>query len=113
MPAHRNFLFFVSSSGVHDPIAARVPFFYGWVMLPIGIAGLIATSPGQTYGICVFNDAFRHDFLTGRLGRFGFRFGSLRRRSPCRRRMRHTPCRPSRLRTLSDCVRTSNARSWS
>ncbi|MFV1968741.1 MAG: MFS transporter [Pirellulaceae bacterium] len=48
-------------SNTIDPIAARVPFFYGWVMLPIAVAGLIATSPGQTYSISVFSDAFRRD----------------------------------------------------
>jgi MFS family permease len=46
---------------VPDPIATRIPFFYGWVMLPIAVIGLIATSPGQTYGISVFNDVFRQD----------------------------------------------------
>ena len=44
-----------------DPIVARVPFFYGWAMLPVAIAGQIATSPGQTYGIAAFNDSFRVD----------------------------------------------------
>ena len=44
-----------------DPVVARVPFFYGWVMLPIAIAGQVMTSPGQTYGISVFNDSFRQD----------------------------------------------------
>jgi len=42
-----------------DKVAARFPFFYGWVMLPIAIAGLVATSPGQTYCISVFNAAFK------------------------------------------------------
>jgi MFS family permease len=46
---------------VSDPIVARIPFFYGWVMLPIAVIGLIATSPGQTYGISVFNEVFRED----------------------------------------------------
>ncbi len=44
-----------------DPLTARVPFFYGWVMLPIAIAGHVMTSPGQTYGISVFNESFRQD----------------------------------------------------
>ena len=42
-----------------DPIASRVPFFYGWVMLPIVMLVHIATSPGQTYGISVFNPFIR------------------------------------------------------
>ena len=49
------------NSDLCDPVVARVPFFYGWVMLPIAIAGQVITSPGQTYGISVFNDSFRHD----------------------------------------------------
>lgn len=55
----------------YDPIVSRTPFFYGWVMLPIAVAGGIATSPGQTYAISVFNDSFReslslsHTQLTG------------------------------------------------
>jgi len=32
-----------------------MPFFYGWVMLPIIMVIQIATSPGQTFGISVFN----------------------------------------------------------
>lgn len=57
--------------GSHDPIVTRVPFFYGWAMLPIALVGQIATSPGQTYGIAAFNDSFRlglglsHTQLTG------------------------------------------------
>ena len=50
-----------SLSPAADPVVARVPFFYGWVMLPIAVVGQIATSPGQTYGISVFNEAFRRD----------------------------------------------------
>lgn len=54
-----------------DPIAGRVPFFYGWLMLPIATVALIATAPGQTFGISVFNPSFRealdlsHSQLTG------------------------------------------------
>ena len=47
-----------------DVVVDSVPFFYGWVMLPIAMLGVIATSPGQTYGISVFNDSFRHDLGT-------------------------------------------------
>ncbi len=41
-----------------DPGASDLPFFYGWVMLPIAMLGVICTSPGQTFGISVFNKAF-------------------------------------------------------
>lgn len=39
--------------------AAATPFFYGWVMLPIAMATLIASSPGQTFGVSIFNEAIR------------------------------------------------------
>jgi len=34
---------------------SRLPFFYGWVMLPTVMLISICTSPGQTFGIAVFN----------------------------------------------------------
>jgi len=46
-------------------------FFYGWAMLPLATMALIATAPGQTFGISAFNDSFRqtlglsHSQLTG------------------------------------------------
>ena len=55
----------------HDSIASRLPFFYGWLMLPIAMLAMILTSPGQTYGVSVFNPSFRtelnlsHSMLTG------------------------------------------------
>ena len=54
-----------------DPIVKRFPFFYGWVMLPLAMVAQMATSPGQTYAISVFNSYFReslslsHSQLTG------------------------------------------------
>lgn len=54
-----------------DPIVRRVPFFYGWVMLPLAMIAMILTSPGQTFGVSVFNPSFRaelnlsHSLLTG------------------------------------------------
>jgi MFS family permease len=54
-----------------DPIARRIPFFYGWVMLPLAMIAMILTSPGQTFGVSVFNPSFRtelnlsHSLLTG------------------------------------------------
>ena len=52
-------------------LADRLPFYYGWVMLPIAMLAAIATSPGQTFGVSIFNPAFRqtlglsHSQLTG------------------------------------------------
>ncbi|MCJ7660690.1 MAG: MFS transporter [Anaerolineales bacterium] len=54
-----------------DPIVSRVPFYYGWVMMVVSLFALIFTSPGQTFGIAVFNPSFRealnltHTQLTG------------------------------------------------
>jgi len=42
-----------------DPVVDRVPFFYGWVMLPIAVLALVASSPGQTFGVSAFNPSFR------------------------------------------------------
>jgi MFS family permease len=59
-------------------LAARLPFYYGWVMLPIAMLAAIATSPGQTFGISIFNPSFRlalglsHSQLTG-----AYMFGTL------------------------------------
>lgn len=33
--------------------------FYGWVMLPLAMLAMFASSPGQTYGISIFNEAIR------------------------------------------------------
>jgi len=43
------------ASRARDPVVAAVPVFYGWVMLAIAVAGMICTSPGQTFGISSFN----------------------------------------------------------
>ncbi len=59
-------------------LADRLPFYYGWVMLPIAMLAAIATSPGQTFGISIFNPSFRlslglsHSQLTG-----AYMFGTL------------------------------------
>ena len=37
-----------------DP--ARVPFYYGWVVLVVGTVGILASVPGQTAGVSVFTD---------------------------------------------------------
>ena len=52
-------------------LAHRLPFYYGWIMLPIAMMALIATSPGQTFGVSAFNSSLRealgltHSQLTG------------------------------------------------
>ncbi|MEX2214858.1 MAG: MFS transporter [Phycisphaeraceae bacterium] len=33
--------------------------YYGWIMLPIAMLAMMATSPSQTFGISVFNESFR------------------------------------------------------
>ncbi len=53
---------FTASTLIKEPsqrFAKRLPFYYGWVMLPIAMLAAIATSPGQTYGISIFNAYFR------------------------------------------------------
>jgi sugar phosphate permease len=39
--------------------AGRLPFFYGWLMLPVVMLVVICTAPGQTYGVSVFNPYLR------------------------------------------------------
>ena len=52
-------------------LATRIPFYYGWVMLLVAMMAQIATFPGQTVGVSVFNVSFReslqlnHGQLTG------------------------------------------------
>ncbi len=38
-----------------DPIVQATPFFYGWVMLGVAMFTQYCTSPGQTYGVALFN----------------------------------------------------------
>ncbi len=42
-----------------EPAEAPRSLYYGWVMLPMAMAAMIASSPGQTYGIAVFNEPIR------------------------------------------------------
>lgn len=46
------------SSDPRDRWVARVPVFYGWVMLPVAMIAQVATSPGQSFAIAVFNQSF-------------------------------------------------------
>jgi len=49
----------------------QLPFYYGWVMLPVTMIAHVSTFPGQTSGVAVFNSSFRealdlnHSQLTG------------------------------------------------
>ena len=40
-------------------LAKRVPFYYGWIILPVSILAAVFTSPGQTFMVSVFNPSFR------------------------------------------------------
>ena len=37
---------------------ANLPFFYGWVILAIAVVATVATTPGQTHGVTIFNPFF-------------------------------------------------------
>lgn len=40
-----------------DKLAARLPFFYGYVMIPVAMAVQIGSSPGQTFAVSAFKPA--------------------------------------------------------
>jgi MFS family permease len=40
-------------------LAQRLPFFYGWLMVPVAMIAQAVTSVGQTYGISVFNPSIQ------------------------------------------------------
>ena len=42
-------------TGSKKGLARRLPFYYGWVMVPVAVIAQAATSVGQTYGVSVFN----------------------------------------------------------
>lgn len=45
----------------HFPFSpAKSPFFYGWVIMGVGIIGTLASIPGQTIGVGVFKEALLH-----------------------------------------------------
>jgi len=43
-------------NGGRRPFPARLPFFYGWVILAVGTLGIFMSIPGQTMGVSVFTD---------------------------------------------------------
>lgn len=40
---------------IRKHFAAKLPFFYGWLMVPVAVVATAVTGVGQTYGISVFN----------------------------------------------------------
>jgi len=44
----------------------RVPFFYGWVVLGVGLLGMVMTSPGQTYAVSIFIEHIIDDLSISR-----------------------------------------------
>ncbi len=66
-----------------DPIASRLPFFYGWVILPIVTLAQILTAPGQTMGVSLFNPHFMSDLsLTGAQVSGAYMLGTLLAAAP-------------------------------
>jgi len=43
------------SAGRPKGLAGRLPFYYGWMMVPVAIIASSVTGVGQTYGVSVFN----------------------------------------------------------
>ena len=41
------------------------PLYYGWIMLPLAMLALAASSPGQTYGVMIFNEMIRSQLQLG------------------------------------------------
>ena len=50
----------IASDG-RPALSARLPFYYGWVMLPVALAATVAATPGQTIGIAAYNESIRAD----------------------------------------------------
>ena len=48
----------VAEPAVDAPVNNRA-LYYGWIMLPLSMGTLIASSPGQTFGISIFNEPMR------------------------------------------------------
>lgn len=44
---------------VGNGVAAKRKIYYGWVMLPLATIALVASSPGQTFGVSIFNEPIR------------------------------------------------------
>ncbi|NOY29989.1 MAG: MFS transporter [Planctomycetes bacterium] len=61
---------FLPSKVSQDEVAEAQPstLFYGWLMLPLAMLVMIATSPGQTFGLTFFNAKFRAAFDLSQTG---------------------------------------------
>jgi MFS family permease len=46
----------VTSTNTPRPVGT---FFYGWMMVPLSMLALVASSPGQTFGVSIFNEPMR------------------------------------------------------
>ena len=56
----------VPAAGDSDvPHGSRNQYFYGWLILLLAISVMVATSPGQTFGITFFNPQFQDAFGLG------------------------------------------------
>lgn len=56
--------FVTEETAIDSGFVADVPgddctLYYGWVMLPLSMGALIASSPGQTFGVSIFNEPMR------------------------------------------------------
>jgi MFS family permease len=50
------------------PDEAPASWFYGWLMLPLTTLLMVATSPGQTFGVAYFNTRFLEEFSLSKTG---------------------------------------------
>ncbi len=56
----------------HSRAVDKSPVFYGWVVWAVATLGMIATSPGQSFSVSLFNDHFINDFDMTRTTVSGF-----------------------------------------
>ncbi|WP_353892233.1 MFS transporter [Proteinivorax hydrogeniformans] len=47
-------------------LASKVPFFYGWIIVVVGIFGVFFSGPGQTYSVSVFIESYIEEFSWSR-----------------------------------------------
>ncbi len=50
-----------AADGVRSAQPVGGGLFYGWIMVPLAMLALAASSPGQTYGVTIFNESIRTD----------------------------------------------------
>lgn len=108
------------ASGSAAPAADGPKLYYGWYMLLMAMAAAIASSPGQTFGISIFNEPLRIELglSHGQLG-FAYMLGTLLGAAPIiwigaqmdRRGIRTTMLGVICLFSMA-CVATSFAHNW-